>query len=84
MPTHPDQRPRWIRYAGLGTELVGAVVGLTLLGYWVDHHWGCGPWGMLTGLLIGLVGGMYNLIRGSLRAFEPTRASTSAEDREGG
>ena len=58
----------WIRLSSMGFELAGAVAGFTLVGYWVDRRWGTGPWGLLTGIGLGLIGGMYNLIRQSLLA----------------
>lgn len=74
----------WIRYAGLGAELAGAVAGLTLLGYWVDRHFGSGPWGTLIGLACGLIGGLYNLVRESLRALHPARKPPGDADEDGG
>lgn len=50
-------------YMGLGTELVGSVVGMLLLGYFLDEHFHTSPWLTLTGALIGMVGGFYNFIR---------------------
>lgn len=58
-----------LRYAGLGAELVGAVVGLALLGLWIDRRFETGPWGLLICVTIGLIGGIYNLVRSSLSAF---------------
>ena len=63
-------RPSWVRWSGIGFEVVGAVAGLTLVGYWVDRRYGCQPWGVLIGAGLGLVGGMYNLIRESLAAVK--------------
>lgn len=60
--------PQWMRLSGIGFELVGAVAGFTLVGYWVDRHFGSAPWGVLIGAILGLVGGMYNLIREALVA----------------
>lgn len=60
-----DERPG-LRYIALGTEFAAAVLGLTLAGYWLDRHYGWSPWGTLTGAVIGLVGGMYNLLREAL------------------
>ena len=57
-----------LRYAGLGIEFAAAVAGLTLVGYWVDRHFGSSPWGVLTGAAIGLIGGTYNMIREALSA----------------
>jgi ATP synthase protein I len=66
----PEKKPdrSWVRLSSIGVELVGAVAGFTLLGYWVDRHWGTDPWGLLAGVGLGLIGGMYNLIRQSLLA----------------
>jgi F0F1-type ATP synthase assembly protein I len=60
------------RYVGLGIELVAAIVGMALVGYWVDHHFGTAPWGMLAALMVGLIGGMYNFLRLALRAAHGT------------
>jgi F0F1-type ATP synthase assembly protein I len=57
-----------MRYLGLGMEMAGAVGGLMLVGWWVDRHWGTGPWGILAGALVGLVGGMTYLVREALSA----------------
>ena len=42
------------RLAGAGMELAGAVVGLCLLGYWIDRHFESSPWGLLICALIGI------------------------------
>jgi F0F1-type ATP synthase assembly protein I len=64
-----DQRfPGWIRYSGVGVELAGATAGLALAGYWIDGKFGTAPWGILIGVVIGIVGGLYNLIKQSLEA----------------
>jgi ATP synthase protein I len=64
-----DRRfPGWVRYSGIGLELAGAIAGLALVGYWVDGRFGTQPWGILAGVVIGLVGGLYNLVRESLAA----------------
>lgn len=55
------------RLMGLGVEMVAAVAGLTLVGYWVDRQFGTAPWGLLIGALLGLVGGFNNLIRAALK-----------------
>jgi F0F1-type ATP synthase assembly protein I len=86
MPDDPKRYPSWVRLSGIGVELVGAVVGFTLAGYWIDRHFGFGPWGVLTGVTLGLVGGMYNLIRQSLLASKeaaPERDARKQPDDEG-
>jgi len=60
----------------MGMELTAAVVGLAALGYALDRSFGWKPWGLLTCALIGLVGGMYNLIRDALRVSREMEAGT--------
>jgi F0F1-type ATP synthase assembly protein I len=61
--------PGWVRYSGAGLELAGATAGLALLGYWIDGKYDSAPWAMLAGVIIGIVGGLYNLIKESLAAM---------------
>ena len=65
----PSEKPqiRWTRLAGMGTELAGAILALTLLGWWVDRRFETEPWGLLIGACLGIVGGLYNLIRVAVR-----------------
>ncbi len=70
--------PGWLRFSGVGFELAGAVAGFSLLGVWVDRHYGTGPWGVVAGVILGLVGGLYTLVRQSLAAVR----EGAAEDRE--
>ena len=75
------------RYAGMGLEFAGAVCGFCLLGWWIDHHWQIEDhWGLLICALLGLIGGMYNLIRQALAAgreaaeWDRRRADRPGED----
>ncbi len=55
---------RWLRYSALGVQFAGGIVGLALLGWWLDTWLNTGkPWFALTGGLLGMVGGMWQLIR---------------------
>jgi ATP synthase protein I len=63
----------------MGAELTAALVGFTLLGFWIDRHFGTRPWGLLVCVLCGLVGGLYNTLRTSAQAL-----SSSASYRERG
>jgi ATP synthase protein I len=65
--------PGWVRYSGVGLELAGATAGLALLGYWIDGRFGTRPWGTVGGVVIGLVGGLYNLVRESLEAVREAK-----------
>ena len=69
-----DRRfPGWVRYSGVGLELAGATAGLAFVGYWIDGKYGTAPWGILGGVLIGIVGGLYNMIRESLKAVRDAK-----------
>jgi F0F1-type ATP synthase assembly protein I len=73
--------PGWVRHSGVGLELAGATAGLALIGYWVDGRFGTRPWGTIVGVVIGLVGGLYNLVRESLEAVREAKAEDdSARD----
>ncbi len=80
----PDKRSAgWIRYSGIGLELAGATAGLALVGYWIDRRFGTGPLGILGGVVIGIVGGLYNLVKESLDAIRDARTEDlKAEDKE--
>jgi len=58
----------WLRMAGLGMELTGAVVGGVAIGWWIDRQLGSSPKATLGGGLIGIVGGLYNLLKAALRS----------------
>jgi F0F1-type ATP synthase assembly protein I len=78
-----DRRfPLWVRYSGVGLELAGATAGLALLGYWIDSRYGSEPWGLLGGVVIGLVGGLYNLVKQSLAAQREARDEDQAASGE--
>lgn len=54
--------------AGLGMELAASVIGLTLLGLWLDRRWESAPWALVVCATIGFIGGMYNFIRSAQKA----------------
>jgi F0F1-type ATP synthase assembly protein I len=73
MPSGNKRRPMAsARYAGMGVELAGAIIGLTLLGYWIDRHYATEPAGVIIGAAVGIVGGLYNFIRQALRLTAET------------
>ncbi|MCK4872782.1 MAG: AtpZ/AtpI family protein [Phycisphaerales bacterium] len=55
------------RISGMGMELTGAIVGMTLLGLLADHWLDTSPWLLITGAAVGLVGGFYNFLKQALR-----------------
>jgi F0F1-type ATP synthase assembly protein I len=72
---------------GAGVELGGVVAILALAGHWLDGRWHTGPWLVLAGLAIGLVGGTYNLWKQGQRFFGdggPTARANSEDQPEDG
>lgn len=79
-----DRRfPGWVRYSGVGLELAGATAGLAFVGYWIDRRFGTQPWGILGGVVLGLVGGLYNLVRESLEAAREAKVEDQLASEEG-
>jgi ATP synthase protein I len=74
--------PGWVRHSGVGLELAGALAGFALIGYWIDRWYGTEPWGLLIGVILGLVGGLYNLVRQSLQAVREARIEDEAAKAE--
>jgi F0F1-type ATP synthase assembly protein I len=78
-----DRRfPSWVRHSGVGVELAGAMAGLALLGYWLDGRFGTQPWGLVAGVVVGMVGGLYNLVKQSLRAAREAGVEDEAVRRQ--
>ena len=74
-----------MRYSLIGLELAGVIGGLAFAGHWIDGRFGTTPWGMLGGVVIGLVGGLYNLVRESLAAVREAKTEDQlASTEEGG
>ena len=71
-PAKPSAASPWA-LAGAGMELAGVVVAFTLGGWWLDKKLGTGPWLMLVGAFVSIVGGLYNLYRTGRRSFGPPR-----------
>jgi F0F1-type ATP synthase assembly protein I len=49
--------------AGAGYTLIGAILLLGGVGYAVDRWQGSEPWGLVGGLLLGIIVGMYELAK---------------------
>ncbi|MEM1165306.1 MAG: AtpZ/AtpI family protein [Planctomycetota bacterium] len=70
MPAHKPHKPNRRRpqnelwaLAGMGTELTGSIVGMTLIGWLIDTWLGTLPVFLLIGVAFGLFGGGYNFMR---------------------
>ncbi len=61
-----EDSPSWLRHGSKGFELAAAVGGFMLVGWWVGGYYGNSEVGILIGAVLGIVGGMYNLVRASL------------------
>lgn len=77
-----------MRMSGMGLELVGAIIVMTLAGWGFDRWQGTSPTGTLVGALLGLVGGGYNfgkearrLIKANERASEQASRAGASGDR---
>ncbi len=46
-----------------GAEFVGAVIVGGGIGWWIDRHFGTGPWAMIVLLIIGFAAGTMNALR---------------------
>ena len=76
--------PGWVRHSGVGLELAGAIAGFALVGYWIDRWYGTDPWALIIGVILGLVGGLYNLVKQSLQAVREARVEDEARLKESG
>ncbi|MGB0717546.1 MAG: AtpZ/AtpI family protein [Phycisphaerae bacterium] len=78
MPKPSGKLPSWVRLSSIGTEFAGAVAGFALLGYLIDRSYESSPWGVLIGTILGIVGGLYNLIKASLREIRKRKREKAA------
>lgn len=62
-PTGPNP---W-RYATAGLELVGVLAVLIGIGYVIDRWQGTKPWGVMIAAGIGIVGGLYRMVRDAMK-----------------
>jgi F0F1-type ATP synthase assembly protein I len=47
--------------------LIGGILLLGGLGYWIDETWGTSPWGLMIGLFFGIAAGFYAIVKSTLR-----------------
>ncbi len=65
----PRTAPNPLSMLGAGVELAGAVGLMALGGWWLDGYLDMSPVFLLTGLFVGLIGGLYNLWKQAQRFF---------------
>ncbi len=52
-----------LRHSSLGIELAMWIILGILLGFWIESRWEVAPWGVLGGLMLGILGGARSLYR---------------------
>ena len=60
---------QWHRMAGVGFEFLAAILLFGGIGWLLDWGLGWSPWGLVGGLAVGFVAGMWQLVRVGLRSF---------------
>ena len=66
-----DREAGFRALAAMGTELGLVIAVLALGGWWLDRKMNTGgPWFLLTGALVGIVGGLYKFWQASKRFFK--------------
>lgn len=78
--SEPKKSRSGLRLANVGFEFAAGLVGFVLVGYLADRYFGWQPWGVLTGALLGIVGGLYNLVRSGLSASREAEIEDRAQD----
>jgi hypothetical protein len=70
--------------SSIGFDVVATVAGGALVGYWIDRHYKSAPWGLLIGSVLGLLAGLYTLVREALRINRgPEAGPAEGQDRAG-
>lgn len=57
----------WGALAGIGFQMLVAVLAGWFGGEWIDGKYNCAPWGVVVCTLIGVAAGMYAMIREGMR-----------------
>ena len=69
-PESPQVDKSAWRYAGIGLQFAATTALFTLMGYGLDRKMGWSPWGTVGLTMVGLIGGLYLLIKEALRENE--------------
>src|SRR4051812_6875687 len=63
---HEEGKTLW-SYAGLGMQFAGTAALFAVMGYALDRQFGWTPWGVVSLTMVGVTGGMYLLVKESLK-----------------
>lgn len=68
--------------AGVGMEFAAAIIVMGAIGWWLDWQFGLSPWGVVGGVALGFVVGLWQLIRVGLRSLrqEQSRSDPFKKD----
>jgi F0F1-type ATP synthase assembly protein I len=77
-----DQQPNLWRMAHMGLEFAGAALLVAGLGFYIDYQFGTLPWGTVTGLVLGVIGGMYRFLREAMLANQPEKGRKKGGGRD--
>ncbi len=61
-PSSPSGSNLW-RHAYAGVTFAITLIAGAFAGVWADRKWGTDPWGVIVGSVLGMVVGIYNLLR---------------------
>ncbi len=72
------------RFAGLGLTFAATIAVLGGLGWWLDGKFGTLPWLLVTGVLVGAVGGFVRIVKAvpGNQSFTPKHAPLPDEPSE--
>lgn len=85
MPGKSSRGPQGLgdlgRYAGLGLQFALTMAVLGALGWWLDGKFGTLPWLLVTGVLVGALGGFVRIVKAvpAKSAFTPKRPPRADE-----
>ena len=74
-------KPQDLKALNLGIELVAAIGGFAVIGWWLDQRYGTDPWLLLAGVTLGTVGGCWNTWRQVSQDEQRRRAQRDAQAR---
>ena len=84
-PSQKVRRPRsssgsnlWM-LSGLWMEMLASMLGLGLLGFGIDRWLGWFPVLTIVGIVLGLVGGLYNAAKKAMGIQNPTKENDSSD-----